>query len=98
MYHQDEPLKEWRPLAPEYLEELLRLEGRGEFDASSCPLCVSKGDVFGELPAGVFRCQECFVGELLCAECCIKEHALNPLHVIEVYLLPFTSNLTWSLT
>jgi hypothetical protein len=85
---QDEPLKQWIPLRDEYLDELLRLEGRGEFTSPTCPSCVHDAfDVFDDSstpsPPSI-RCQDCFTGELLCEKCCVRLHRQHPLHVIEV--------------
>ncbi|KAJ7608898.1 hypothetical protein DFH06DRAFT_929636, partial [Mycena polygramma] len=66
---------EWRPLRDEYLEELIRLDGRGEFENENCPSCHSK--------KAEFRCRMCFGQQLYCADCTVQRHAENPLHVID---------------
>jgi hypothetical protein len=100
---QDEPLKQWIPLRDEYLDELLRLEGRGEFTSPTCPSCVYDAfDVFDDsstpsLPS--IQCQDCFTGELLCEKCCMRLHQQHPLHIIEVSIFKYqiiVSNMTLS--
>ncbi|THU91454.1 hypothetical protein K435DRAFT_820836 [Dendrothele bispora CBS 962.96] len=76
----DQPLKEWIPYRDEYLAEFIRLEGRGDFDSECCPFCKS-GDL-EEHPV-LYRCLDCFGGDLVCRECCVKSHTENPLHIIE---------------
>ena len=77
---QDEPLRQWVPLHQEYLDELLRHEGRGDYPPEHCPRCPK------DQPAGspIMRCKDCLMGELLCTQCCRIQHAQHPLHVVEV--------------
>ncbi|KAJ6453223.1 hypothetical protein C8R47DRAFT_951488, partial [Mycena vitilis] len=65
----------WRPLRDEYVEELMRLDGRGEFEDEMCPRCRSE--------KAEFRCRMCFGTELYCGHCTVQGHAENPLHVID---------------
>jgi hypothetical protein len=59
-----------------FLQELIRLEGRGNRDLwSHCRLCSQ--------PA-TMRCEDCFGGEMFCSSCMVDLHAINPLHRIEV--------------
>jgi hypothetical protein len=37
-----------------------------------------------ELGIAAIRCNDCFGGELLCEDCCVRNHVNNPLHMIEV--------------
>jgi len=77
---QDEPLLEWIPLAQEYLEEMLRWEGRGHReDVESCDLCHDT--------KGQYRCKECAVTLMLCQACCVSLHKHAPLHRVEVRFL-----------
>ncbi|KAJ7017197.1 hypothetical protein C8F04DRAFT_1200847 [Mycena alexandri] len=73
----DKSLYEWCDLRDEYLRTMLRLEGCGDADEELCPSCHQA--------APTIRCRECFRGELYCAECCVKMHASNPLHIIDVW-------------
>ncbi|KII83424.1 hypothetical protein PLICRDRAFT_180503 [Plicaturopsis crispa FD-325 SS-3] len=75
----DEPLKQWMPLRDEYLAELLRLEGRGDFPSDVCRSCPP-GRAAGQ---ACIRCEECFDGSLTCKQCCVEQHARNPLHLIQ---------------
>lgn len=66
-----------------YLDEMIRSEGRGDFARDQrCPDCVSRG--YKEASAAQFRCQDCFLPDLTCAQCFIRRHRLNPFHNVEV--------------
>jgi len=90
--HQDEPLKEWTwDCRDEYLDELIRLEGHGQYTANYCPSCnhhsqlvFSNDAVDLQLNHVTVHCGDCFGGRLVCIECCVRNHEQNPLHVIEV--------------
>ncbi|KAI0038982.1 hypothetical protein FA95DRAFT_1585382 [Auriscalpium vulgare] len=74
----DFPLLTWIPLRDEYLDEVLRLEGRGAcFGAVRC-----SGGCSGEEEATI-RCRDCFGGGMACVGCAVKSHALHPLHRVE---------------
>ncbi|KAK0438381.1 hypothetical protein EV421DRAFT_1891948 [Armillaria borealis] len=69
-------MRAWRPYRDEYLDEMLRLEGRrGQSDI--CGMC--------RITEGRYRCceQECFGTGSVCRACCINLHRRNPLHWIE---------------
>ncbi|KAI0060333.1 hypothetical protein BV25DRAFT_1783282, partial [Artomyces pyxidatus] len=67
----------WIPFRQDYLEEVLRLDGRGLFAAATgCPRCGSD-----ESPT--IRCRDCVGQELLCLSCAVKGHSRNPLHMVE---------------
>ena len=75
------PLKEWLEYIPGFLDELLWLEGRGEFaNQSFCGQCNREFN----LEVASYRCQNCSYGRLSCKKCVVKFHAQNPLHRIEV--------------
>jgi hypothetical protein len=64
----------------EYLQEMLRLEGRG--DAASqgqCMSCLSTD--------AAYRCEDCMSRLLECSSCCLTWHRHLPLHVIQVSLV-----------
>lgn len=69
-----------------YLSEMLRSEGRGDFNAETCVDCKAR-NVKNPHPA-IYRCQECFVPDLVCASCCVQRHRTHPFHRIEVRLGP----------
>ncbi|KAL0566303.1 hypothetical protein V5O48_015717 [Marasmius crinis-equi] len=64
-----------------YLDELIRGEGRGDFAFEECLECLMARDTKGE--KGVFRCKDCFQGDLKCQRCCLWRHRGDPLHRIE---------------
>ncbi|KAI6142305.1 hypothetical protein EDD17DRAFT_1711602 [Pisolithus thermaeus] len=73
----DHPLLVWHSEFQEiYLQELLRLEGRGD--------CV---DVCAECNTNspLYCCRDCFGGRMLCQECAVLGHALTPLHCLECW-------------
>jgi hypothetical protein len=87
-------LKQWtKDCRDEYLDEFIRLEGRGDFNQEHCPSCKRAAnsspfqDLFDpqpELGIPTIRCKDCFGGELVCEGCCVRDHLHNPLHMIEV--------------
>ncbi|KAF8070016.1 hypothetical protein FPV67DRAFT_1413223 [Lyophyllum atratum] len=69
-------MKEWREGDRDtFLQELLRLDGRGDYSRLGCR-CQ------GELPA-IYRCFDCLHGDLLCKGCVLAWHTRTPLHFIE---------------
>ncbi|KAK7018429.1 CxC2 domain-containing protein [Favolaschia claudopus] len=70
-------LHEFLPLRDEYLREFLRLDGCGDASEDLCPGC-------GVHPPRI-RCRDCHSGLLYCAECCVRNHGDNPLHVVECW-------------
>lgn len=76
---QDFPLSAWIPFRDEYLDEMLRLEGRGGSQRSAmCFLCRTEANP-------EFRCAEgCCGGGMTCRECTLSSHKRLPLHWIEV--------------
>ncbi|KAF9522825.1 hypothetical protein CPB83DRAFT_887328 [Crepidotus variabilis] len=65
-----------------YLEELLRWEGRGNFQEEGvCPDCTSRKKATPSLSE--YRCRSCFLSDLVCKECCVKRHRQQPFHVVE---------------
>lgn len=76
---QDAPLLHWIPEIDTYLQELLRLEGRGDhMHESTCAGCQT-GDA-------TYRCKDCYSPELYCSDCVVSIHARSPLHQIFVSL------------
>jgi hypothetical protein len=68
---------QWRDYSREQaLDEMLRLEGRGVFAELPCGECSA--------PLPLYRCTDCFGGELFCQQCILSMHRRNPFHVVEV--------------
>ena len=67
--------------AERYVDELLRLEGRGGWNAScgGCPVVLHGG-------VGL-RCDDCHDLGLYCVACCLRAHRQHPLHRIKVSYL-----------
>jgi hypothetical protein len=74
----DIPLASWVLHRDKYLDELMRLEGRGRYEH----LCAGCNTPFPN-----FRCKDCIHGALWCQACLVKRHSQSPLHVIEVRFL-----------
>lgn len=72
---QGEALRLWRSDADLFLEEFLRLEGRGDYSQDICACCEV---------AATYRCQDCHGCELFCHLCMIRIHDRHPLHRMEV--------------
>jgi hypothetical protein len=81
---QDTPLLAWIPERQTFLDETLRLEGRGTPESLCC--CG--------LFAPHFRCRDCFGTEMFCHECVLRNHTRNPLHRIDVRRYFFTLSKT----
>ncbi|KIJ58413.1 hypothetical protein HYDPIDRAFT_81314, partial [Hydnomerulius pinastri MD-312] len=58
-----------------YLDELIRLEGRGDAVDSVCVQCR-------ELPA-LIRCDDCFGQAMYCERCVVGQHVKTPLHRVK---------------
>ncbi|KIK34338.1 hypothetical protein CY34DRAFT_98209 [Suillus luteus UH-Slu-Lm8-n1] len=58
-----------------FLQEMLRLEGRGDLSAEPCSGC---GD-----PHPEYRCEDCFGTELCCSSCTVMAHKDHPLHRLQ---------------
>lgn len=61
----------------EYLDEVLRLDGRGRLGRTSqCATCSQAG--------AEYRCSDCLGGKMVCKACVIEAHSLLPLHRVQV--------------
>ncbi len=67
----------WLEEADEYLQELLRREGRGDFATTPCP-CGSAGS------HAEYRCEDCYGDRLYCQQCISGYHLKHPLHRVRV--------------
>ncbi|TFK70509.1 hypothetical protein BDN72DRAFT_766352, partial [Pluteus cervinus] len=72
----DRPNILWTDERDKFLEEFVRLDGRG--DSMGQELCLQCHSA-----KAVYRCQDCFVTSLFCSECIVSRHTENPLHWIE---------------
>ncbi|KAK7050421.1 CxC2 domain-containing protein [Favolaschia claudopus] len=68
-------LLEFLPLRDEYLREFLRLDGCGDASEDLCPGCGVSPPAFDASTATAGCC--------IAAECCVRNHADNPLHIVE---------------
>ncbi|KAG2111490.1 hypothetical protein DEU56DRAFT_919993 [Suillus clintonianus] len=67
----DDPIRIWISERQTYLDEFIRLEGRGD----TCHSCHSCGN-----SNAVFRCEDCFSVALYCQSCVMNLHQNMPLH------------------
>ena len=67
----------WLPYRSAMLDEMLRLDGLGDFTALE--LCVSCTKSVGE-----YRCSDCFGDNMHCSGCILSSHRHLPLHRIQV--------------
>ncbi|KAJ7824741.1 hypothetical protein B0H14DRAFT_3088701 [Mycena olivaceomarginata] len=65
----------------EYLREFIRLEGRGDVCVTHCPTCPVSAP--RETPH--YRCIDCDIPDVFCADCCVRAHASHPLDRIECW-------------
>ena len=68
-------MEEWLTYRDAYLQELLRHDGRGGEEVTSCADCGNSGD---------FSCFDCPYCIHYCQDCLVKRHRLMPLHRIKV--------------
>ncbi|KAI0689311.1 hypothetical protein C8T65DRAFT_700284 [Cerioporus squamosus] len=77
----DRPLLTWlRYDVQNYLDELMRQEGRGDFTAPTCPRC-SQSLASSEAPG--YRCDDCDDSALYCQNCTKEQHVRHPLHRVK---------------
>lgn len=76
-------MKEWSANhIQEYLDEWIRLEGRGDAsELSCCPSCTP-ADMNREGP--VYGCSDCAGFLMECRTCSIRRHERLPLHTVKV--------------
>ncbi|KAI0684985.1 hypothetical protein C8T65DRAFT_712842 [Cerioporus squamosus] len=72
----DRPLLVWIKEAGAYLNELLRLEGRGAYTAKICS-CGREGAL------AIYRCEDCSDVRLYCQGCIVASHQAHPVHRIK---------------
>ncbi|KAJ7113288.1 hypothetical protein C8R43DRAFT_1138715 [Mycena crocata] len=77
----DNPLRQWlNGYRVTFLDELLRLEGRGDYRFQTMCAGCAVDSVYAS-----YRCKDCFSDALFCKDCVVKEHRDNPLHRIEMW-------------
>ncbi|KAJ7617529.1 hypothetical protein DFH06DRAFT_1274184 [Mycena polygramma] len=72
------PFQTWVEHRDSYLDEMLRLEGRGNWDVySTCGTC--------QAPGPTYRCenQSCFGAGMFCKTCIVANHQVLPTHWIQ---------------
>lgn len=76
-------MKEWSGhYIQEYLDELIRLEGRGDANKlSRCPSCKPT-QIDADEP--IYRCDDCAGSLMECQTCCVSRHERLPLHIVKV--------------
>ncbi|KAI0695073.1 hypothetical protein C8T65DRAFT_744181 [Cerioporus squamosus] len=79
----DRPLLQWTQEAEVYLDELLRLEGRGEHTSGVCSCGTRETPAMASNPrVSLYRCEDCADISLYCKTCTVASHACHPLHCI----------------
>ncbi|KAJ6503466.1 hypothetical protein C8R47DRAFT_969052 [Mycena vitilis] len=74
-------MAQWRPVKQFFLDELLWCEGLGYAAGPALPCCSLCGDDVSKC-GRLFKCHDC--GPFLqCKKCCVKRHALTPLHMLK---------------
>ncbi|TFK74082.1 hypothetical protein BDN72DRAFT_914121 [Pluteus cervinus] len=75
------PLLNFIPQRDVFLQERIRLEGRGVEDGApmTCGLCKQTD------AAAYYRCETCFDCRLFCAGCIVNNHAANPFHWVQLW-------------
>ncbi|KAI0039250.1 hypothetical protein FA95DRAFT_1612723 [Auriscalpium vulgare] len=69
-------LNEWLPLRDQYVDELIRHDGRGDYHSTDkCSACG--------IAAGTSRCIDCLGSPPLCNGCLCAGHVNNPLHRVQ---------------
>ncbi|KAF8995346.1 hypothetical protein BDZ89DRAFT_1149647 [Hymenopellis radicata] len=92
IFPSDDPMLEWKPWIPLFLEETIRRHGLG--DDLHRPKCSSRVKVLNvsdemegsEVPQGerAFRCRSC--GDFMkCSTCCVLHHQRSPLHILQIW-------------
>ncbi|KAJ7711573.1 hypothetical protein B0H16DRAFT_1216619, partial [Mycena metata] len=84
------PLAQWVPLRDEYLQEFIRLEGRGSAAVDFCPACPKNKHAANP----TYRCRDCFFCDLVCESCCLLKHRDRPLDRIERWTGTFFERVT----
>ncbi|KAL0568911.1 hypothetical protein V5O48_013067 [Marasmius crinis-equi] len=86
-YFQRHPNIEWKEKYRHiFVDELMRWKGRGDSRKQArCTDCkgLSEDGVREEGRAPSYRCESCFMGDLVCQECCVRRHWDSPFHIVK---------------
>ncbi|KAL1724918.1 hypothetical protein EV714DRAFT_240356 [Schizophyllum commune] len=74
----DEPLRDFQQHVDEYMDEMVRADGRGDAADCACPTCPPERQ-----GAPAYRCTTCTGISLYCSTCIVKQHAKRPFCAIE---------------
>ncbi|KAL1740792.1 hypothetical protein HDZ31DRAFT_67576 [Schizophyllum fasciatum] len=74
----DEPLRDFQQYVDEYMEEIVRVDGRGDAASWVCPTCPA-----GQEGEPQYRCSGCLGLSLYCSACIVRIHAKRPFCDIE---------------
>ncbi|KAL1698878.1 hypothetical protein EV121DRAFT_296717 [Schizophyllum commune] len=74
----DEPLRDFQKHADEYMEEFVRVDGRGDAADCPCPTCQP-----GQEDAPRYRCTGCTGFSLYCRSCMVEMHSKRPFCTVE---------------
>ncbi|KDQ23111.1 hypothetical protein PLEOSDRAFT_1017784, partial [Pleurotus ostreatus PC15] len=75
----DNPLLVWTSEIDLFVEEFLRLEGRGGINCTTV-ICASCGAV-----EGTFHCSQCLDTRLFCRDCLMTRHLTLPFHIVDMW-------------
>jgi hypothetical protein len=74
---QHRPIQDWLPYRQDYLDEILRHDGRKGATTDDC-------SSIGCVNPGRFICRDCFHANPYCQHCLLQQHHNLPLHRILV--------------
>ena len=90
---QCQQLAEWHPELTLYVQEMLWLEGQGQF--STRTQCCCGCNFVVDNP---HRCCDCYTLELYCEDCMVDRHAYMPFHRLEVSTFHFSRDIQLLMT
>ncbi|PBK67337.1 hypothetical protein ARMSODRAFT_862949, partial [Armillaria solidipes] len=67
-----------------YLDEITRHDGRGDSRQNlKCLDCIAQNLKEAAQGEPEIHCKDCFLNDLVCMPCCVRQHRQNPFHCIE---------------
>ncbi|KIK33966.1 hypothetical protein CY34DRAFT_98770, partial [Suillus luteus UH-Slu-Lm8-n1] len=87
-FQKDNPLLQWLPERSAFLDEIIRLEGRGS-EGTRLNCCCGTDNA-----THLYRCRDCFGVEMVCLTCVVHRHLSNPLHRIDMWNGSFFQSIT----